>query len=104
MPFMLLICHDSSFTARTVKGDSAAWLEEMERRGVRKHGDRLRPAAEAKTMSVHDREVVVRDCPFAETKDEVAGYDIIECADFDEAIERAAAKFGKMEIRPVWQS
>jgi hypothetical protein len=50
MRFMLLICHDSSFTARTVKGDSAAWLQEMERRGVRKHGDRLRPAAEAKAV------------------------------------------------------
>ena len=38
MRFMLLICHDSSFTERTVKGDSAAWLEEMERRGVRSTG------------------------------------------------------------------
>jgi hypothetical protein len=108
MRFMLLICHDSSFTERTVKGDSAAWLEEMERRGVRKHGDRLRPAAEAKTVSMRDGQLLVHDGPFAETKDEVAGYDIIECADFDEAIEiaskHAAAKFGKIEIRPVWQA
>ena len=107
MRFMLLICHDSSFTARTVKGDSAAWLKEMERRGVRKNGDRLRPAAEAKTVSMRDGELLVRNGPFAETKDEVAGYDIIECADFDEAIEiaskHAAAKFGMIEIRPVWQ-
>ena len=108
MRFMLLICHDLSFTERTVRGDSAAWLEEMERRGVRKHGDRLRPAAEAKTVSMRGGELVVRDGPFAETRDEVAGYDIIECADFDEAIsiasKHAAAKFGKIEIRPVWQS
>ena len=108
MRFMLLICHDSSFTARTVKGDSAAWLEEMERRGVRKHGDRLRPVAEAKTVSMRNGDLVVREGPFAETKDEVAGYDIIECADFEEAIEiaskHAAAKFGKIEIRPVWQA
>jgi hypothetical protein len=83
MRYMLLIRHDSSFTARTVKGDSAAWLEEMERRGVRKHGDRLRPAAEAKTVSMHDGKLLVRDGPFADTKEEVAGYDIIECADFD---------------------
>jgi hypothetical protein len=108
MRFMLLICHDSSFTARTVEGDSAAWLEEMERRGVRNHGDRLRPAAEAKTVSLHDGKLLVCDGPFAETKDEVAGYDIIECADFEEAIEiaskHAAAKFGKIEIRQVWQA
>ena len=59
-------------------------------------------------MSMHDGELVVRDGPFAETRDEVAGYDIIECTDFDEAIEiaskHAAAKFGKIEIRPVWQT
>jgi hypothetical protein len=107
MRYMLLIRHDSSFTARTVKGDSAAWLEEMERRGVRKHGDRLRPAAEAKTVSMHDGKLLVRDGPFADTKEEVAGYDIIECADFDEAVEiaskHAAARFGTIEVRPVWQ-
>jgi hypothetical protein len=73
MRFMLLICHDSSFTARTVEGDSAAWLKEMEQRGVRKHGDRLRSAAEAKTVSMRDGELLVRDGPFAETNDEVAG-------------------------------
>jgi hypothetical protein len=56
MRFMLLICHDSSFTAHTVESDSEAWLKEMERRGVRKHGDRLRPAAEAKTVSMRDGE------------------------------------------------
>ena len=103
----MLIRHDSSFTARTLEGDSAAWLEEMVRRGVRKHGDRLRPAAEAKTVSLRDGKLLVRDGPFADAKDEISGYDIIECADFNEAIEiasrHAAAKFGTIEIRPVWQ-
>ena len=75
MRCMSLIYHDSSFTARTMKRDSAAWLEEMERRGVRKHGDRLRPAAEAKTVSMRDGKLMVRDGPFVETKEEVAGYD-----------------------------
>ncbi len=57
---------------------------------------------------MHHGKLAVRDGSFAETKDEVAGYDIIECADFNEAIEiaskHAAAKFGKIEIRPVWQT
>jgi hypothetical protein len=57
-------------------------------------------------VSMRDGELVVRDGPFAETKDEMAGYDIIECADFDEAVEidskHAGAKFGMIEIRPVW--
>jgi hypothetical protein len=39
---------------------------------------------------MRDGELLVRDGPFAEIKDEVAGYDIIECADFDEAIEIAS--------------
>jgi len=108
MRYMLLICHDSSFTARTAEGDSAAWFEEMVRRGVRKDGDRLRPAAEAKTVRVRDGKLLLRDGPFVEGKEEVGGYDIIECADLDEAIEIASkhpvAKFGTIEIRPVWQS
>ena len=108
MRFVLLIYHDASFTARTVKGDSKAWLDEMMRRGVRKGGDRLRPAAEAKTVRMRDGALLVQGGPFAETTEEIAGYDVIECADFDEAIEvapkHAAAKFGTIEIRPVWQT
>jgi hypothetical protein len=108
MQYMLLICHASSFTAPKVEGDSTAWFEEMERRGIRKHGDRLRPAAEAKTVSMRDGKLLVRKGPFAETEDEVGGYDIIDCANFDEAIEIAAkhpvARFGTIEIRPVWQT
>jgi hypothetical protein len=75
---------------------------------VRKHGDRLRPAAEAKTVSVREGKLLVRDGPFADAKDEISGYDIIECADFNEAIEiaskHATAKFGMIEIRSVWQA
>jgi hypothetical protein len=67
MRFMLLICHDATFTARTVEGDSKAWLDEMVRRGVRKGGDRLRPAVEAKTVRMRDGELLLRDGPFAET-------------------------------------
>jgi len=108
MQYMLLIRHDSSFKGRTVEGDSDAWFDEMVRRGVRKHGDRLRPATEAKTVRMRDGKLTVRDGPATETKDEVAGYDVIECADFDEAIEIASkhpvAKFGMIEIRPVWQA
>jgi hypothetical protein len=56
---------------------------------------------------MQDGKLLVRDGPFAETTEEVAGYDVIECADFDEAIEiaskHAAAKFGMIEIGPVWQ-
>ena len=56
-------------------------------------------------MQVRDREVLVSDGPFAETKEQIAGYDVIECADLDEAIEIAAkhptAWLGMIEVRPI---
>jgi hypothetical protein len=50
---------------------------------------------------------MVADGPFAETKEQIAGFDILECADLDEAIEVAAqhpvARFGTIEVRPFWR-
>ena len=50
--------------------------------------------------------MLVSDGPFAETKEQIAGYDVIECADLDEAIEIASkhpvARIGTIEIRPFW--
>jgi hypothetical protein len=50
--------------------------------------------------------VLVTDGPFAETKEWIAGFDILECANLDEAIDIAAkhpmARFGRIEIRPFW--
>jgi hypothetical protein len=58
-------------------------------------------------VRVRESEVLLADGPFAETKEQVAGFDIIECADLDQALEVAAkhpvAKFGTIEVRPFWQ-
>src|SRR5580692_10403905 len=82
-----------------------AWLAEMLARGVNLHGERLRDVSDATTVQVRDREVLVSDGPFAETKEQIAGYDIIECADLDEAIEVASkhptAWLGTIEVRPI---
>jgi hypothetical protein len=100
---MLLMCVDESVQ---VTEDPAGWVAEMDGRGVRKHGDRLRPVADATTVRVRHSELLVSDGPFAETKEQIAGYDVIECADLDEAIEIASkhpvARFGTVEIRPFW--
>lgn len=83
----------------------STWLGDVERRGVSKHGSRLRPAADATTVRVRGSETLVADGPFAETKEQIAGYDLIECADLDEALEVAAghptAFLGAIEIRPL---
>jgi hypothetical protein len=105
--YMLFICNDPTAPAYVAAEDNIAeWIAEMEARGVARHGDRLRPVDDATTVTVRAGNVVVSDGPFAETKEWIAGYDIIACADLDEAIEVASkhpmAKFGKIEIRPVW--
>ena len=82
------------------------WASELEGRDAHRHGDRLRPVEDATTVSIRNGELIVAAGPFAETKESIAGYDVIECRDLDEAIEIAAkhpmARFGKIEIRPVW--
>jgi hypothetical protein len=84
----------------------AAWIEEMVNRGVIVHGDRLRPTAETTSVRVRDDEVIVFDGPFAETKEQMGGYDVIEVAGLDEAIEVASkhpvARLGTVEVRPFW--
>ncbi|MEO7069126.1 MAG: YciI family protein, partial [Nostocoides sp.] len=78
---------------------------EMEGRGVLLHGDRLRYVSTATTVRVRSSELLVSDGPFAETKEQVAGYDLLECRDLDEAIAVAAAHpttgVGSIEVRPL---
>ncbi len=110
MEYMLLICTEGEDVVlpevQDMEAETTAWMQEMEARGVRKQGDRVRPAANATTVRVRGGEVLLSDGPFAETKEQMAGYDLIECADLDEALEVAAkhpmAKAGMVEVRPVW--
>jgi hypothetical protein len=107
--YMLIHCVDDSVAEQTeldagTASSLASWIEEMTRRGVLLHGDRLSPARDATTVRVRDGDVLIADGPFAETKEQVAGYDVIECADLDEAIEVASrhptARLGTIEVRP----
>lgn len=107
MEYMLFICTDPTAPAYVAAEDNIEeWSADVEARGIARHGDRLRPVQDATTVTVREGRLMVVDGPFAETKEWVAGYDIIDCAGLDEAIEVASkhpmAKFGKIEIRPVW--
>jgi hypothetical protein len=83
-----------------------AWVREMDGRGIRLEGEQLRPVSDATTVRMRGGELLISDGPFAETKEQIAGFDIIECADLDEAIEVASkhpvAGFGLIEVRPFW--
>jgi hypothetical protein len=120
MKFMMLVCVDptrfaedeapyapeAADTADTADTGSFPWLDDVIARSIRLHGDRLRPADEAKTVLVRDGEILVSDGPFAETKEIICGYDMLECANLEEAVQVAAAHpvaaFGRIEVRAVW--
>jgi hypothetical protein len=111
MKYVLLICDDE--TASPSNEELAedpvhrAWLADLGRRGGMLVGARLRPVVDATTVRVRDGETLVSDGPFAETKDFVGGFVMLDCADLDEAIAVAAghpyARLGSIEIRPVWE-
>lgn len=83
-----------------------AWIAEMDRRDIDRGGAPLRPAEEAMTVRVRDGSTLVTHGPFAELVEHVAGYNLLNAADLDEAIQVAgahpAARQGVIEIRPLW--
>ena len=108
MKYMLLICVDKSLQLSPAEGaamgsTTESWVAETK---ARLAGGPLRPADTATTVRVRDGQVLVSDGPFAETKEQIAGFDIIECDDLDEAIDVASrhpvARFGSIEVRPFW--
>jgi len=107
MRYLLLVCDDPTAEPyRPEDDDIVDWVAENDRRGLSVLGDRLRPVEDARTVRVRSGRLLVTDGPFAETQETVAGFDVLECADLDEALERAAAhpmaRFGRIEVRPFW--
>lgn len=105
MQFALLICGDES-AAEHANDGCGGWTEEMTERGVLVGGAGMRPPNDATTVRIRDDAVLVSDGPFAETKEQIGGLCLIECADMDEAIEVAskhpAATYGLIEVRPLF--
>jgi hypothetical protein len=106
--YLMLVCVDEPFEAGPDELDAQPWLDEMEGRGVRLFGDRVAGASDATTVRVRDGAVLVTDGPYAETKEQMGGFDVLDCKDLDEAIEIASkhpmARFGMIEVRPFWTS
>jgi hypothetical protein len=104
--YMMLVCTDPAADPREVDRMAPAgpWAAEMGGRGIRLFGSELEPPGSARTVRVREKQVIVTDGPFAETREQVAGFDVLECAGLDEAIEAAArhpmARAGILEVRP----
>ena len=109
MRYLLQIAADESDlpTGDDITPEYAEWMKAMAERGLLQGGERLRPSSDATTVRVRNAEVLTTDGPFAETKEQLAGYFIVDCKDLDEAIEVAGkipgAKYGSIEVRPIWE-
>jgi hypothetical protein len=90
-----------------VYGAYFAFSEEVRQRGVYQTGDALQPTSMATTVRVRENKTMTTDGPFAETKEQLGGFYILDCANLDEAIELAAkipsAMDGSIEIRPIME-
>jgi hypothetical protein len=114
MRYILLIANDEqAYMARSPQEADRTlaaygeWVEEMGKRGALQGGERLRPTTDATTVQVRNGEVITSDGPFAETKEQIGGYFVVDCKDLDEAIEVASklpgARDGAIEVRPIWE-
>ncbi|WP_406450449.1 YciI family protein [Streptomyces sp. NBC_01622] len=113
MKYVLLICTPAGgeeLSPAEIAADPrfTAYIDEVRSRDLMRGGARLRPASDATTVRVQGDEVLLSDGPFVESKEYVAGIDIIEVADLDEAISLAsrhpaALAGGSVEVRPVWE-
>jgi hypothetical protein len=112
MKYVLLIYgnEQASFT----EAESAAQYEAYNQftkdivdRGLMQGGEALQPTTTATTVQVRGGETLTTDGPFAETKEQLGGYYLVDCKDLDEAIELAAripgARNGSIEVRPVME-
>ena len=85
--------------------DYGTFTEEIKKAGVFIAGDALQAADTATTVRIREGQTLTTDGPFAETKEQLGGYYLLECKDLDEALGWAAkiptVKFGSIEVRPV---
>jgi len=93
-------------TSQKMSAEYEAFTQSIIRNGNFKAGDRLRPTTTATTVRVRDGKTLTTDGPFAETREQLGGYYLIEAKDLNAAIEIAAripsARLGSIEVRPIW--
>jgi hypothetical protein len=113
MQYLLLIyaneAEEAARSPESLKAMSADYMEftkSIVQGGQFKAGDRLRPTSAASTVRIRHGKVTTTDGPFAETREQLGGYYMIEAKNLDEAIAIAAripgAATGSIEVRPVW--
>ena len=114
MPQYMLLIYDDEAQRATTEQDMAgvmqeyfAYTDSLTQRGAMKEGAALDPISTARTVRVRDGQALVVDGPFAETKEQLGGFYMIEAPDLDAALKWAAkipsSKTGSIEVRPVFK-
>ncbi|PBB87986.1 MULTISPECIES: YciI family protein [unclassified Mesorhizobium] len=114
MRYMLLIYNDEAAMANTpsektyqISAAYGAYTEALKKSGAWLAGDRLRPTQAATVVRTANGKTNVLDGPYADTKEQLAGFYMIEATDIDAAIEWGArcpaASTGTVEVRPIWE-
>src|SRR5262249_32207604 len=113
MQYALLIHGDETSWPRMSQAEQAAgmaaymaYTEALSKAGVLRGGERLRPSSSSTTVRLVDGKSQVLDGPYAESKEQLGGFYLIEVADLDAALGWAArcpgAAYGTIEVRPIW--
>lgn len=107
MKYMMFVVTAAEPDTESDESDVDLWVDELDASGKRVIGEVLQPPSEARVVRVRDGKRYVTDGPFAETKEWICGFDILEVEDLDEAIEIASrhpmARNGQLELRPFMQ-
>jgi hypothetical protein len=109
MRYMMLIHHDDVALGQAEQqqlwADYAAFNQALKKAAGASSGERLQPSSAATTVRIGDGRTQIVDGPYADTKEQLAGYFFIEAENLDEAIKWAercpSSRFGAIEIRPV---
>ena len=107
MKYAILIYGEEE-TPNPASNDMALWgsyTQEIAEKGLLQAGEALQPTSMATAVRIRDGQRLTTDGPFAETKEQLGGFYILDCKDLDEAIEYAGkiptAPYGTVEVRPV---
>ena len=113
MQYLLMIyqneveyAQNDAATSQKMMGEYQTFTQSIIQSGQFKGGDRLQPTTTATTVRVRDGKTLTTDGPFAETREQLGGYYMVDAKDLDSAIAIAAripgARIGSIEVRPIW--
>ncbi len=112
MQYALLIYANNAAYAAMTQEESATlfqgyktFTQEVMKHGIMKGGEKLQPISSATTVRIRNAQTLITDGPFAETKEHLAGFYLVNCKDLDEALALAAklpdVNYGSIEVRPI---